>query len=435
MRPWYKQAVTSHTIGWTSPYIFYTSQQPGVTISGPSYWPDNSLKGVVGVDIDLKELSTFVSRLRVGKSGQAFIFNRDRDVIASTHLDQYIVREKGSNTLRLPKLDELKQNTISKAMAAIGRQTESRDLSALKEPVFTSFTDEGSEYVAMFTPFPRDELDWIIGMYISEEDYLGDIKDNRRYNLIATVILSLLASLMALRFARAITTPIRQLQLEAQAIAKQEMTPECNINSIFKEIRETAVGFNRMKRSINCYKEELQDREKMYRTITQAASDAIILINEKNKISYINPAGTDFFSISMEEAQGKDISNFIDIPPVSQQKQLPVELEITNENGISPTIEATFSRVTINKESHTITILRDISERCRSAELKKQLVQDLHDGVGGNLVNIKLLSQMVVNGNIIQPVETIFSDIASICDDSIIEIRSFMDILDTKQVT
>ncbi len=445
IRPWYKQAVRNHSIGWTSPYIFYTSQQPGVTISGPSYWKDNSLKGVVGVDIDLKELSSFVSRLRIGKNGQAFIFDRDRNVIASRNLARHIVKEDDGNGLRLPKLEELNQSTISKAMAAVSKQINSYDLSGLKKPVFTSFTDQGNDFVAMFTPFPGDELDWIIGMYIPENDYLGEIRANRRYNLIATIILSLLASLLALRFARAIISPIRQLQQEARAIEEQTPGPECSIDSIFTEIRETADGFNRMKQSITHYREELLAREKMYRTITQAASDAIILINEKGEISYINPAAEDFFSLNNEEAQGKEINDLIDIPlepenhsqneQAPSQKSPPVELRITNEKGLPATVEVTLSKIAINKEKHTVAILRDISERCRSAELKKQLVQDLHDGVGGNLVNIKLLSQMVVNGNITQPVESIFSDIADICDDSIVEIRSFMDILDTKNVT
>ncbi len=445
-RPWYTQAVQSRAIGWTDPYIFYTSKQPGVTIAGPSYWEDNSLKGVVGVDIDLKELSSFVGKLRIGKTGKAFIFSRNRDVLASRDLAQHIVPEDNSNSMRLPKIEELRQPVIGKAMAAVNNQIAPESLFDLKKPIFTSFTAQEQDFVAMFTPFPGTELDWIVAMYIPEEDYLGEIRTNRRYNLIATVLLSLIASGLAFRFARAIITPIKCLQQEARAIEEQDLKVDCNLNSVFSELQETADGFKRMKQSIVTYKEELQIQEKMYRTIIQAASDAIILINGKKEISYLNPAAEYFFSLSNEEARGtnvhdltgiswdkKDLTHFSSHS--TRDKKDPVELEITNAKGRHATVEVTLSQVDLNEEIHTIAILRDISERCRSAELKKQLVQDLHDGVGGNLVNIKLLSQMVIDGNIGQPVDSIFTDIAEICDDSMLEIRSFMDILDSKEVT
>ncbi|AGF78112.1 PAS domain S-box [Desulfocapsa sulfexigens DSM 10523] len=259
--PWYKQAVQSRAIGWTDPYIFYTSKQPGVTIAGPSYWEDNSLKGVIGVDIDLKELSSFVGKLRVGKTG--------------------------------------------KAMAAVNNQIAPESLFDLKKPVFTSFTAQKQDFVAMFTPFPGTELDWIVAMYLPEEDYLGKIRSNRRTNLIATVLLSLIASILAFRFARAIIAPIKCLQQEARAIEDQDLQVDCTLNSVFTELQETADGFKRMKQSIANYSEKLRAQEKMYRIITNAASDAIILINEKREISYLNPAAEDFFALASEEARGE----------------------------------------------------------------------------------------------------------------------------------
>ncbi len=445
-RPWYKQAVQSRAIGWTDPYIFYTSKQPGVTIAGPSYWEDNSLKGVIGVDIDLKELSSFVGKLRVGKTGKAFIFSRNRDVLASRDLSQHIVREDNGNNMRLPKIEELEQPLIGKAMAAVNNQIAPESLFDLKKPLFTSFTAQKQDFVAMFTPFPGTELDWIVAMYLPEEDYLGEIRSNRRTNLIATVLLSLIASILAFRFARAIIAPIKCLQQEARAIEDQDLQVNCTLNSVFTELQETADGFKRMKQSIANYSEKLRAQEKMYRIITNAASDAIILINEKREISYLNPAAEDFFALASEEARGKNVHDLTGISwdqrdlvkfsarPL-QNRKAPVELEIINEQGKHCTVEVTLSPVTINKKVHTVAILRDTSERNRSIELKKQLVQDLHDGVGGSLVNIKLLSQMVVDGNIAQPTETILKNISDICDDSILEIRSFMDILDAKEVT
>ena len=436
-RPWYKQAVETGVIGWTAPYIFYTSKQPGVTVSGPSYWDDGTIKGIVGVDIDLNELSSFIGRLRVGKTGQAFIFNEKEDVIASKNLSEHIVQDEKTTSLRLPKIKELHNPVVDAAMAKMrtvnnSKETIDKDNSSL----FISFEAKGKDYVAMFTPFSASGLNWVIGMYIPDSDYLGRIRTNRYYNLIATVVLSLLVSFLTFRFANAIISPIKKLQREARAIELQDMKVECDLQSVFSELQETADGFQRMKQSIIGYRAELRNQELIYRTIIQAASDAIILINGKRNISYLNPAAEKYFAISNEAVVGQNVHDIIGISwDDGEPKQAPVELEIVNNEGGHYTVEITLSRVNINEEVHTIVILRDISERCRSAELKKQLVQDLHDGIGGNLVNIKLLAQMNSNGHIKRPVESLFTGIAEICEDSILEIRSFMDLLDQEEVT
>ncbi|MCG8567266.1 MAG: hypothetical protein MI747_19510 [Desulfobacterales bacterium] len=103
-RPWYTKAAQSRDIIWTDPYIFFSSRKPGITTAGPLYDDTGQLMGVVGVDIELESLSNFIGNLRVGKTGAAFMFNDQQDLIAlpggnaalsHTHLPR--------ETLRLPK--------------------------------------------------------------------------------------------------------------------------------------------------------------------------------------------------------------------------------------------------------------------------------------------------------------------------------------------
>ena len=37
IRPWYKKVLEHEKIVWSDPYIFFTSQKPGITIAGPTY--------------------------------------------------------------------------------------------------------------------------------------------------------------------------------------------------------------------------------------------------------------------------------------------------------------------------------------------------------------------------------------------------------------
>ncbi|MEJ2641904.1 MAG: cache domain-containing protein, partial [Desulfosarcinaceae bacterium] len=81
-RPWYQLALKKRTIVWTDPYVFFTSQKPGITIAGPVYAPNGRIRGVVGVDIEIDHLSRFLAGLSIGTHGMAFMLNRNGDVVA-----------------------------------------------------------------------------------------------------------------------------------------------------------------------------------------------------------------------------------------------------------------------------------------------------------------------------------------------------------------
>jgi hypothetical protein len=76
LRPWYRAAVSSGKLYWSDIYIFFTTQQPGVTVSLPIIADTGEFRGVLGLDIDLEQLSAFLASLQIGRSGQAMIIAR-----------------------------------------------------------------------------------------------------------------------------------------------------------------------------------------------------------------------------------------------------------------------------------------------------------------------------------------------------------------------
>src|SRR5262252_8881118 len=61
-RPWYRGAVSDRKLYWSDIYIFFTDQKPGVTASLPIIADDGEIRGVLGLDIDLERLSTYLHR-------------------------------------------------------------------------------------------------------------------------------------------------------------------------------------------------------------------------------------------------------------------------------------------------------------------------------------------------------------------------------------
>lgn len=444
-RPWFKKVVETMQICWTDPYLFYTAQKPGVTIAGPSFDRQGHLKGIVGVDIEISELSNFVSKLRVGKSGKAFIMNENGDMIAFHDPTKLVYAEGENQTFRLTRVHEIDDDLVRSATESVPWQRDAQRNMFLAEPIFSSFNHDGETYMSMFTPFPEKELPWIIGVYLPEEDYLGIIKRNRRLNLFITIALSLLASGIGLFLAEKIIAPVESITKEAKAIEDLDLKTDFRVESRFNELQAAADAFADMKYSLIGCAGKLLESESVYRAIAKTANDAIIMMDHEHKISFFNPAAEKMFGYTEKEACGNNLHQLL--APRHQDGPIrkgldhfvrsgmghyidrTVNVTAVNKAGHEFPVELSLSSVQVDDNWHAVAIIRNITERKKAEQLRKRLADDLHDGLGGSLTNIKLFAEMTKtfpNGDITQKN---LDAIAEICEDCIDEIRNYMNIL------
>ncbi|WP_421902744.1 ATP-binding protein [Maridesulfovibrio sp.] len=196
-RPWFIDALMANDVIWTEPYIFFTSQKPGITTASPVYDDSGKLQGVVGVDITIAELSTFLSTLTIGQNGKAFIVDTNGNVVAFPDLEA-LKQTSQNNKVRLSKINELSDAVCRKAYKSLSVHPEQLP----QEPVFTTFEHHGARYNAVFTPFKNTHWPWIIGLYIPENDYLGEIKEDYKFSLITAALAVLLSGLIGWAVAR-----------------------------------------------------------------------------------------------------------------------------------------------------------------------------------------------------------------------------------------
>ncbi len=81
VRPWYIGAQTDSAY-WTEPYEFFTSGEPGITHSVPVLDDGGTIAAVVGVDIRLTDLQTFLDGRRPSANGGAAVLNAQGELIA-----------------------------------------------------------------------------------------------------------------------------------------------------------------------------------------------------------------------------------------------------------------------------------------------------------------------------------------------------------------
>lgn len=83
-RPWYRQAVKTGKAGWTNPFQISSTNILALNAYTPFYNKSRQLLGVFAVNISLNQLSDFLRRLEVGKSGKVFIIERNGLLIADS---------------------------------------------------------------------------------------------------------------------------------------------------------------------------------------------------------------------------------------------------------------------------------------------------------------------------------------------------------------
>ncbi len=254
-RPWYRKAVTEGRQVWTEPYIFFTSKKPGITISSPVFRqdPERSLRGVIGIDIEIDEISQFLARLKIGTRGSALIVDNRGQVLA--HPDpSKIKRPAGNNELTFARITEI-DDPVARAAFRSLKLPPGQGYTIDRKRI-TRFIHDGVAYQASFTPFLQHQWPWIFAIQVPEDDYLGVFHENQRFNIMLAIVITIVASLLGMLLAHSLGKPILQLGEQSRAIMRGDWSEARPIRTRFREIRETAEAFAAMARTLKQQQDE-----------------------------------------------------------------------------------------------------------------------------------------------------------------------------------
>lgn len=147
-RPWYIPIAAGADNAWSDPYVFSSSQLPGITHSHAITTETGELSGVVGVDLRLSVVSEFLEQLRPGPSGQALIVNGAGRILVSSQLPDEFTERADSSQLTLTHSGEILRLITSldagSQDGAIGRSDDSK-----RTIVVRSVGSTGAWYLAV----------------------------------------------------------------------------------------------------------------------------------------------------------------------------------------------------------------------------------------------------------------------------------------------
>ena len=207
-RPWYQQAAAMDGgLGWTDPYVFFTSQQLGLTATAPIV-QDGVLVGVVGADIELGSLSTFLTSLDSGVDGSAVIVNQDGVVIA--YPDSSLLQRETDDGYRTVTISEFEDE---RARAAVGAFVIE---GASEGPFVAAFTNEqiGSSR-ASFRTVAVGDGDWTVAVFGPEDSLVGGLASARAAERTLLAVAGGIAFLLVAFLAARATRPLDELDRHA----------------------------------------------------------------------------------------------------------------------------------------------------------------------------------------------------------------------------
>lgn len=189
IRPWYQEAVESDTIIWTDAYLDASSGDTVIS-AAKAIKANGKLIGVVGVDINLNMLSSFVNSTSLGESGYVALL--DSQGIVLSH----------------PKAELLGSN--------LGDKPFIKQVLAEK----TGFISYEFEGVNKFASFKLNEkMNWEIIGTLDDNELTSKLTPVRNIILIASFIGILLVVIIGWFIASSITKPIKVI---AKAMEKAE---------------------------------------------------------------------------------------------------------------------------------------------------------------------------------------------------------------------
>ena len=294
-RPWYKGAAEAKHNVWSNSYLFFSDVAAGlgITSSAPVFKENGSLLGVFGIDVRLAALSKFIAERKIGINGVAFIVDKKGELIAYPKLVTYQSRpDKRVNIKGLPMKWP--------AQSFLEYEKNSK-------PSF-SFFFEGNKYLASYHQAPKFlDKDWLIGVVVPENDFIGDLKKSNLITLGIFLIVLVIAVLLISLFSTKITIKMKQLVGITQDIKNFELKGGDHVTSRVKEVSDMADAIYAMRRGLRSFQRYVP--AKLVRQLVSQEEDAQLGGKNKN-LSILFTDITNFTEIS-SQMSARDMMNHL----------------------------------------------------------------------------------------------------------------------------
>lgn len=197
-RPWYIQARESKKLIWTDTYSFFTSKMPGITAAVAVKDNQGQDAGVLGVDIDIKELSEFISSIPNTRNGSAIIIDENHSVVAYSDVRSFVSNVQASEIPNFGDVASLPLQRLFNNVSSLGNPFQSL-LGG-----FSQIEVDGQAQLALARPMSLSggETRWLLLAIAPADDFAGSLQqlfNNNLWLLLGIILLPGILILLLIR--------------------------------------------------------------------------------------------------------------------------------------------------------------------------------------------------------------------------------------------
>ncbi len=255
--PWYLQAKAIKKQSWSE--INVSQIAPSLTTNAvfPIFDAGGKFKGVFNSSLMLSDISTFLNKLQLSRSGQSFIIERSGNLVATSTLERPFVNHINKRLTRLPAIQS--EDGWTREIATQLKQ-QYKDLSKIQTDLHFQVIVKGNTLFAQAVPY-RDQygLDWLLVIAIPQSDFMGEINANIKITILLCLLTLGIATGLGIITSNLITGQIRRLSQASRAISQGELSQAVEGKGIF-ELETLADSFNNMTTQLKTAFENLEHR-------------------------------------------------------------------------------------------------------------------------------------------------------------------------------
>lgn len=304
VRPWYSVPKKAGRAVWGEPFSWVSSEGGdsstlGIGYGRPYYDTEGQLIGILDTELTLFDVSQYLDSLTVGKSGEAFIIDKQNQIIASS-TNALVVDSQGH---RIAAVDSENEH-IRTASVHLKRAYEANDSAGPYEDRIKI----GHEYYMLIsTPFTHTEgLEWTIVTLIPESDFLTEVKAARQRSGLITLAAVFVTLLAGWWLACQMVKPALSLVDHMKQIGSGNLEGEIHLHQT-PELSELSHSVNQMV----C---DLQDRMRLRRSLALAMEvQQELLPSRTPKIDGLEVAGHSTYC----DQTGGDYYDFLEVMDIS----------------------------------------------------------------------------------------------------------------------
>jgi class 3 adenylate cyclase len=243
---WYAEPIKLGKSMWSS--IYQWEDKPDIMSISSSYLvrgKDDEIIGVIGIDLILSQIGTFLEKLKIGQTGKAFIIERDGFLVANSGSSKptQVVNGQASRVKGWESADGVIRATSQQMI------NQYSDLSQISDSRQFSFDIESERQLVKVTPW-KDPLglDWLIVVVVPEGDFMTQINANTHTTILLCLFTFAAATSIGVLTARWISGQIGKLNSAARGIASGDLNQHVEAGGIVRivEVDNLAGSFNSM---------------------------------------------------------------------------------------------------------------------------------------------------------------------------------------------